>query len=267
MVDFFSKNKGLVFFAAAAIVLVGVLITGMLPSDDSPAPIAEESERMAAAVVKETHDIGNYTILRLALGEETHIWVASPPLEAYLGDLVVVENAQKMLDFYSATLDRTFPEIYFVDAAAVVDQERNIVRRSLPPTGSTLSPESAGAGENSTEIEIPVVEPPTGGISIASLNERYAEFAGSSVQVRGTVVKASPQILGTNWYHIRDGSAEGMAGDVIFTSNEEFALGVMVRLTGKVELNSEKGEFMNFDYVVRADEIAVESSSNSETAR
>ncbi|MDA7978027.1 MAG: hypothetical protein MPJ50_04550 [Pirellulales bacterium] len=272
MSEFFRRNRSGIFFLVCAAVFV-VVVWQSLADDSDPdmqgnatdpheakrrdaggANNADQTaQRQAAAVVLETHDIGQYTIMKLGMGEEEHIWVASPPLQTRIGDLVVVENAALMTDFYSSSLDRTFAEIYFVDAAAVVDQDRKIIRKSRPPTAVPTQP--------AANVNVKSLTPPEGGISIAKLNQSFTELDGQEVKIRGTVVKATPAILGTNWYHIQDGSAEGLQGDVIVTSDDTLETGIVIAVTGVVEINREKGEFMMHEFVVKATNVMTEQES------
>ncbi len=267
MGEFLSRNKSAIFFVVCAIVFMVVVWKSVTPGEDAEAPQnTVEGERAGAAVVQEVHDIGNYTILKLALGAREGIWVASPPLEAHLGDMIVVENQALMQNFYSSTLDRTFEEIYFVDAAYVVDKDRNIIRSSQQQPASQGPPNMPGAETQTADVT--PVDPPAGGMTIAQLNATYGEHADQEVQIRGTVVKANPGILGTNWYHLQDGSAAGPAGDVIVTSNDEFERGELVTVTGVVELNQEKGEFMSHEFAVKATTVVREQApSDNETPK
>jgi hypothetical protein len=120
---------------------------------------------------------------------------------------------------------------------------------------------ASGNGGQDQGVNVAVLEPPADGISIAQLNQNYAEHAGQEVTIRGTVVKATPGILGTNWYHLQDGSAAGAAGDVIVTSNEQIPRGGIVTVSGIVEINNEKREFMQHDFIVKAKSISNEQSS------
>lgn len=66
-----------------------------------------------AGKVLETMDSGGYTYVKLQLGESP-IWAAGPQTALVVGDEVTIPRGMPMKNFYSKTLDRTFPLIYFV---------------------------------------------------------------------------------------------------------------------------------------------------------
>jgi hypothetical protein len=63
------------------------------------------------------------------------------------------------------------------------------------------------------------------------------------VQVRGKVVKFSPQIMGKNWIHLRDGSgsASDNSNDILVTSSAQTNVGDVVTVTGTVRVDKDFG--------------------------
>lgn len=76
----------------------------------NPAPTSDAVA--TTGVVQETLEGGGYTYVRLDLAG-TERWVAGPPAELATGDTVTVPNMTSMGAFTSASLGRTFDDLYF----------------------------------------------------------------------------------------------------------------------------------------------------------
>ena len=55
---------------------------------------------------------------------------------------------------------------------------------------------------------------------------------GQTVKVRGQVVKFTPNIMGTNWVHIQDGTGSGETADLTVTTSAIVAAGDIVVVEG-----------------------------------
>lgn len=266
--NFLQRNKSVLFFVICAAILVGVVWFASNPGGGAAAdPV--DAPFQASAIVTKVSQTDQYTYMRLALSKDKEIWIASPRMDVQEYERVVFEGSTLMQDFYSPTLGMTFPEILFVEVAAVVDLEGNVVRTSAGPDASLSgAPDDAihnaasGAPTGPQVAADPAepLPPPEGGITLAALVESHAQRGGQEVVLRGKVVKVSPAIMGTNWYHLRDGSAPGEKGDVTFTSNEVIPPGAIVRVRGTVEINDKQDQFLLYDFVVRASHITVEDN-------
>ena len=91
------------------------MTVGMAPSAQAPA--AADEDGLAGTVV-ETMDASSYTYAKLQTGHGL-VWVAGPQTKLAVGQTVGRMNGQPMNGFRSDTLNRTFDEIYFVNAFAV----------------------------------------------------------------------------------------------------------------------------------------------------
>lgn len=87
------------------------------PSQPPPPPHQAPAEppavgRLAGGTVLETIEASTYTYVRVktAGGE---LWAAATQFKVKVGDKVVVPLDMPMENFHSATLNRTFPLIYF----------------------------------------------------------------------------------------------------------------------------------------------------------
>jgi hypothetical protein len=64
-------------------------------------------------------DTGMYTYMELSSGKET-VWIAVTAMPVKKGDTVAYDQGAIMTNFYSKTLNRTFPQVMFVGKVAVV---------------------------------------------------------------------------------------------------------------------------------------------------
>lgn len=59
-----------------------------------------------------------YTYVEVQLGKKTQ-WIAAQPVVAEKGNTILFDDGAAMADFYSKTLNRTFPSITFVSNVGV----------------------------------------------------------------------------------------------------------------------------------------------------
>ena len=107
-----------------------------------------------------------------------------------------------------------------------------------------------GANEAAVTIEpgsIPVAE---GGVTIEGLFAKKTDFVGKPVTVRGKVVKATPGVMGTNWYHIQDGTGAAGSNDLTVTSDGVAKVGDVVVIAGTVATDKDFGMGYTYDVIV-----------------
>ncbi|MEO7036157.1 MAG: hypothetical protein ABI548_19615 [Polyangiaceae bacterium] len=121
---------------------------------DSPGPAADEG---LSGQVLEAIPVSKYTYLRLrtASGE---VWAAVPSAAIAIGTQVTLENATRMDDFKSSTLNKTFAIIYFGTLAPVAGAPQKFSPSDVPPLDddSELPPghPDIGAGSPSAPTNI-----------------------------------------------------------------------------------------------------------------
>lgn len=211
---------------------------------------------MANGSVIETMDSGGYTYVKVDTGEE-EIWAAAGKFEVAVGDRVTFPLETPMRDFHSKTLDRDFPEIYFVsfiapegEAPVMKQQEALDLPEGHPSLeGFAVDPQKAAA--------VGIVVKPAGATSIVDVWNNRTDLAGSAVMVSGRVVKYNAAILGHNWFHIQDGSGEIAEGtnDLTVTTTDVVAVGDVVTVTGMVSVDRDFGA--GYTYTVMLEEAEV----------
>lgn len=70
--------------------------------------------------VVSTIDTGMYTYIEVSRGKESE-WIAVTSMPVKKGDTVAYDEGAVMTNFYSKTLNRTFPKVIFVGRASVVN--------------------------------------------------------------------------------------------------------------------------------------------------
>jgi hypothetical protein len=212
------------------------------PAAAAPAPSAGQT---ITATVLETMDASTYTYVRVKT-DSKELWAAASKFNVAVGDKVVLSLEQPMVNFHSQTLNRDFPEIYFV---ARIDREG----AAVPP--SMAVGHGGGQAPAASAPPAPVttpVEPARNGTTIAALWKTRAGLAGKTVTVRGKVMKFNGGILGVNWIHLQDGTGKAADGsnDITVTSDMTAAVGDVVTVTGVVAVNKNLGSGYSYPVII-----------------
>lgn len=199
----------LVFFAA----LFAVSMFG--------AGAAVAVERTGSVVT--TMDSGLYTYLEVET-QSGRYWAAAPKMTLAVGDQVDVAPGSEMKDFFSPSLNRTFPMIIFTSSVKVIG-------KSAPPAQSSPSkpPEAKGTAG------------PAAGKTVEQIFADKDALKGKQVKVRGKVVKFNAGIMGKNFLHIQDGSGKDGANDLTVTSQQMAKVGDKVTVSGILETEKDFG--------------------------
>ncbi len=260
-----------VFVLAVAVTGCGDKVGGnaQANANNPPAAAAQQAAQPAAmpgtwqGTVAETMNSGGYTYVLLDTGAQK-IWCASTQVEIKVGDKVTIPQGQMMSDFRSATLDRVFPEIYFTTAIWKAGSEPQGgaapqggmpagMGGSMPPAGNTppAGANEMGGGVNGgpasgtklvlDDQHVSGIKKAAGGYQVGEVYSKGAQLKGQAVKVRGRVVKFTPNIMGTNWMHIQDGTGEGATVDLTITTSAIVAVGDVVLAEGTLAIDKDFG--------------------------
>jgi hypothetical protein len=226
------------------------------PADNQTAAQPAAMPGTWQGTVAETMDSGGYTYVLLDTGEQK-VWCASTQTPVAVGDHVTIPQGQMMVDFRSATLDRVFPEIYFTSA---IWKQGSEPTGGMPaghpgmggdahggmPGGDQAMPGAAGgpAGGGKLSLDdqhVTGIQKAAGGYQVGEIHAKSADLNGKAVKVRGRVVKFSPNIMGTNWVHIQDGSGSGDTVDLTVTTAEIVAVGDVIVAEGFLAVDKDFG--------------------------
>jgi hypothetical protein len=222
--------------------------------------------------VVDTVNAAGYTYVQVDTGAET-VWAATNAFEVKVGDNVTIPQGIPMRNYHSKTLDRTFDLVYFVGrivvgttgaAAAPAPQGHppmgeNRTKAAAPaPQGRPPMGESRTKAATPADIDFSGLQKPEGAKTVAELFAGRKELAGKTVTVHGKVVKFSPEILGTNWIHIQDGTGEEGTNDLVVTSKDRAQVGDTVTMTGLVKEDSDFGFGYRYELVLSDAKLAAE---------
>jgi len=234
--------------------------------------------------VLETMDAAGYTYLNVETDTGAK-WVAVNQTPVAVGEEVTYMDGMVMQNFFSKTLDRTFPEIVFSGGLvgkggrppAMPAAGSGANPFSQPPgtppaaTGAesfsqALSSEgSAGASATgsmttgSQKAVVPFAEikvekaPGENSYTVAEIFSKATELNGQTVVVKGKVMKVSPRIMGRNWIHIQDGTgspAENTHDLVITTSLDAGADWDIITMEGVLAANKDFGAGYSYSVII-----------------
>jgi len=190
----------------------------------------------------ETMDTGNYTYILVKTADK-NVWAAAEQFGAVVGSRVAVPKGMLVKNFESPTLNRTFDEVYFADSVEVL----------APGDAIESKPEAAPV-----KGEVEVINQPENGMTVAEINQRRSELAGSTVTVRGRVTKYTERVMGQNWLHIADGSSSGKENDLTVSTPDAARLGDIVTVTGPVVIDEDLGSGYFYPVMIKGGSVARE---------
>ena len=236
----------------ALMLLSGFVVTagvtaGIAVAADAPAPVATTSIK---GKVLEVKDVETYTYLRLKT-KDGEIWAAINKAPVKVGSDVTIENAAVMNNFESKTLKRKFDRIYF----------GSIAGSGAPAhaAGGDMAAMHAGVAKTA-DVGVVKVAKATGpdARTVAEVVSQRADLKDKTVVVHGKVVKFTPEVMGKNWIHLRDGTGSASDGtnDVVVTTKDETNIGDVVLVKGVVHTDRDLGS--GYSYKVLIEEATLQ---------
>lgn len=245
---------------------------GMPAVESSASAALDGGDQAVSGVVAETLNSGGYTYVRLT-GPKGDTWVAASEMPIEKGAKMAASVSVVMQNFHSRTLNRDFPQIFFVtnvslNGVAVASNADAAAAAGLPPKSSPGVDRPAMANSHDADLPsaapvggspkagntalVAKVDPAPGGLTVFQVWEKRASLSGKAVVVRGRIVKANYEIMGSNWYHLQDGSGNLDAGthDLTVTSNDRVNVGDVVTISGPISLGKDFGAGYAYDVMV-----------------
>ena len=235
-----------------------------------PTPVAAEALGQSSGTVIETMNAAGYTYVYVDNGTEK-IWAAAPEFAVSVGDEVMIPEGMAMHNYHSQTLNRDFDVVYFVEA--VLNASNPSVGApamgsmgsmgSAPADASMQMPEGhppISGNEAPPEVDLASVEKAAGGLTIGEIYAGKTDLSGKTVTLRGKVVKFSPQIMGTNWIHLQDGSGDPTTAtnDLTVTSLVQVNVGDTVVASGPLTLDKDFGYGYKYNLIMENAEVTIE---------
>lgn len=186
-------------------------------------------------VVEEALNTEKYTYLRVSENGES-FWIAIPKTAVEIGATYYYKGGLLKKNFPSKEYNRVFETLYLVSGI------------SKQPVGSAV--DQAFSQKQSTEAVAPPkdVKPAAGAVKIADIIGNLSKYDGKVVKVTGKCVKINPMIMGRNWVHIQDGSANNF--DLTVTTTENVSLGDIVTLEGTIAINKDFGAGYKYNVIM-----------------
>jgi len=104
-----------------------------------------------------------------------------------------------------------------------------------------------------------------GGQTIAEIYAAKDQLGGKTVTFRGKVVKSLPNVMKSNWLHVRDGSGQENSNDLAVSSPTLANIGDTVLVTGKVTLNKDLGLGYKYDILIEDAKVTIEKEFQAPT--
>ena len=206
------------------------------------APAAGQAAQTATGTVLETFDAATYTYVRVK-SASADFWAATGTFKVAVGDRVVVPLEMPMENFHSQTLNRDFPLIYFTSRIGREGDpapEMPAMASAHAPTGGAAAGAATMPAASAPQVTEPI-RPAPGGTTVANVWANRKSLAGTTVILRGKVVKFNGGIMGRNWIHLQDGTGVAADGtnDLLVTSDAAAKVGDVITVTGTVAIDKD----------------------------
>ncbi len=226
------------------------------PTGGSEHPTATPAAAPGGEIL-ETMDSGGYSYVHLDMGSEK-IWIAGPATAGLkVGDRVAFEGAMEMRNFHAKSLDRTFETILFVgligkEGEIAADTSGGGMHGGMGGMGGMESADEPISGTK-TMLENAGVEgvaKAAGGYTVAEIYEQADKLGGKEILLSARVVKFSPNIMGTNWLHVQDGSGTDETSDLTVTTDGHAQVGDLVLVMGKLSVDKDFGAGYKYHVII-----------------
>ncbi len=221
----------------------------------APASSAPASGASVTGTILETMDSGGYTYMKLQTsGGE--IWSAVNRTKINKGQTVTIATPMMLENFESKTLHRKFDRILFGTLAPASSKGATGGPSQAELQAAMVAQHSAAAA-GAPDVGPIKVAKAEGGKTVAEIFAQRTALKDKEVLLRGKVVKFTPEVMGKNWIHLRDGSGsrEKKDDDIAVTTTGTAAVGEVVLVRGVVHLDRDFGA--GYTYTVLLEDAKV----------
>lgn len=209
-------------------------VSQALPGVEVQQPGAEHK-----VVVEEALNTEKYTYLRVNENGES-FWIAIPKTPVQIGATYYYQGGLMKKNFASREYNRVFETIYLVSGIST--------QPAAAATGSAVDQALAQTQDAAATAPPTDIKRATGAVKIADLLANPGKYEGKTIKVTGKVVKLNPMIMGRNWVHVQDGTANNF--DLTITTTEMVQLGSVVTLEGVIALNKDFGAGYKYNVIM-----------------
>ena len=234
--------------------LVGIAFlafAGIAFAADAPAP-AQPGIATLSGKVLEVKDVDSYTYMRLKT-KDGETWAAVNKVPVTVGADITIYDPSVMTNFQSKTLNKTFDQIVF--GSIPVPVASAAPAPAAAPTDMAAMhagmAKSAAAGSDVGNVKVAKATGPNAR-TVAEVATQGAALKGKPVTVHGQVVKFTPEVMGKNWVHLRDGTGSAADGsnDILVTTKDETKIGDVVLAKGIVQTDRNFGSGYSYKVLV-----------------
>ncbi len=245
-----------------ALVLASLLLFSVScklgPNEEDPTPVqtktsvADAHENLVMDLhkitVTETIPGGKYLYLKVKEGDNEY-WAATGKSDIEAGETYYYNEALIQNDFESKQLGRTFETIYLI--TQLVPEAHGASMQAKKEVATP--PAEALAGTPNKKFHSSPLSGKATTLSIAELLEDPAAYEGQVVELTGTCTKINEGILGRNWLHLKDGTADTQ--DLVMTSSDAVDPGSEITIRAIVNLNRDFGAGYSYDVLLEEGKI------------
>lgn len=157
-----------------------------------------------------------------------------------------------LLSIASVLLSSSFLAACPTEAPAAVPSEP--AKKPAPvATKATPTSQPAAPVKKVEQKRLPEAgPPPTSGtaMKVADVFAKKDTIGKEAVKLEGKVVKFNPNIMGSNWLHVQDGSGAEGTNDIVVTTKSTVAVGDQVEVIGLVSRARDFGAGYKFDVII-----------------
>lgn len=201
-------------------------------------------------------DAGRYVYIQVQTVEKK-VWVAAPAFDGDIGDGVLVPPGVPVADFQSRKLGRKFDMIYFVGDIRRVGETDGVTAPDVTSQDRMMHPPMDELAEIPA-VDIGRVEKADGGYSVSEIIAGRDDLAGREVVLRARAVRFTSNIMGKNWLHVRDGSGDEGANDLVVTTDAVVKAGDLLLIRGVVRVDQDFGFGFKYDVIIENADVAPE---------
>jgi hypothetical protein len=202
-----------------------------------------------------------YTYLKVK-ENSSEKWIAVSRQDAAVGDVFYYDQELQMNNFHSKEINRTFETIYFVS---------NISKTPLATeNGGAMGAMGGMMGGNQHTGKVNTaqnssihLEKKAGELTIANIFANRNDYAAKEFEIRGVVVKVNEQVMGKNWVHIQDGTADNSNFDLTLTTTELPAVNDEITVKGKLTLNKDYGYGYSYEVIMEDASVKIDKKAGS----
>jgi hypothetical protein len=236
--------------------------TGIACAADAPAPAAQQPQQQQTIAtltgkVLEVKDVDSYTYLRLQT-RDGELWAAVNKSVVKVGETVTIFDPAMMVNFESKALKKTFDKIVFGTLPAINAPAAQAAPAAAPHGTSTdmAAMHASMAKTSATAPDVAKIKVAkakgSDARTVAEVATQGAALKGKPVTVHAQVVKFTPDVMGKNWVHLRDGSGSAADGsnDILVTTKDDTKIGDVVLAKGTVQTDKNFGSGYSYKVLV-----------------